>query len=189
MRRLDAELLADRARDLAGNGLNGLDLVFVELVPAVGPTQAELTVAFHNAIAVSQMDDAVNLNGVPASDIFTITGGTRIIGGTGAGQLAVLSVAAGPDTNFLVLTTSSIGDYSTYSLNVDFDDTSGDTLIDPLFASIPFKFRPGCFNLNCASSPEKGALAEVQPVVDYLARDFRRDRKGLVNAMRGRHPQ
>src|SRR6185369_3728524 len=108
MRRLDAELLADRARDLAGNGLNGIDLVFVELVPALGPNQAELTVVFHNTIAVSDIGDAVNLNGVPASDIFTITGGTRIIGGTGIGQLQVAAVAAGPDANSLVLTTSSI---------------------------------------------------------------------------------
>ena len=34
MRRIDEEVLADRARDLQLNGLNGLKLVFVELVPA-----------------------------------------------------------------------------------------------------------------------------------------------------------
>jgi hypothetical protein len=189
MRRLDPELLADRARDLATNGLNGLDLVFVELLPAVGPTLAELTVAFHNTIAVSDIDDTINVDAVPISNIFTITGGTRIIAGTGTGQLQVTAVAAGPDTNSLVLTTSSIGDYSTYSLNVAFEDAGGDTLIDPLFASIPFKFRPDCFNLNCAPAFGKGAPAAAQPVIDYLARDFDSIKHALINAMRARVPQ
>ena len=53
MRRLDAELLADRARDLQANGLNGLELVFVGLAPAAAPTHAELTVEFQNSIAVA----------------------------------------------------------------------------------------------------------------------------------------
>lgn len=189
MRRLDPELLADRARDLGLNGLNGFNLVFVELVPAVSPTQAQLTVSFHNTTAVSEIDDAINLNGVPVSDIFTISGGSRIVAGTGAGQLQVVSVAPGPDTQSLVLTTSSIGDYSTYRLNVAFDDASGDTLIDPLLASIPFKFRPGCFNLNCAPAFDKGAPAAAQPVIDYLARDFDSIKHVLINAMRTRVPQ
>lgn len=189
MRRLDPELLADRARDLGINGLNGLELVFVDLVPTAAPTQAELTVAFHNTIAVADIDDAVNVGGLPVSDVFTITGGTRIVGGTGAGHLQITAIAAGPDTNSLLLTTSSIGDYSTYSLNVAFEDARGDTLIDPLFASIPFKFRPGCFNLNCAPAFEKGAPATAQPVVDYLARDFDSIKHVLINAMRARVPQ
>ena len=188
MRWLDAELVADRARDLSLSGLNGLDLLFVDLVPAAGPTQAELTVTFHNAIAVADIDDAINLNGVPPTDIFTITGGTRIIGGPGPGQLQIAAVAAGADASSLVLTTTSIGDYSTYSLNVGFDDAVGDTLIDPLFASIPFKFRPGCFNLNCAPSIDKGAPALTQPAIDYRARDFESIKHELINAMRVRVP-
>lgn len=189
MRRLDPELLADRARDLGTNGLNGLDLLFVELVPAAAPVQAELTVSFHNSIAVADIDTAVNVDGVPVADIFTITGGTRIIGGTGAGQLQIESVTTTPEPNTLLLTTSSIGDYSTYLLNVAFDDATGDTLIDPLFAAIPFKFRPGCFNLNCAPAFEKGRPAAVQPVIDYLARDFESIKHVLINAMRARVPQ
>jgi hypothetical protein len=189
MRRLDPELLADRARDLGLNGLNGLDLVFVDLVPAAAPTQAELTVAFHNTIAVADIDDAVNVDHVPAFDIFTISGGTRILGGTGDGQLKITAVELGPDTQSLVLATSSIGDYSTYSLNLAFDDASGDTLIDPLFASISFKFRPGCFNLNCAPAFEQGTPAAAQPVIDYLARDFDSIKHVLISAMRARVPQ
>lgn len=189
MRRLDAELLADRARDLEGNGLNGLDLAFVDLVPAAAPTQAELTVEFQNTIAVTDIDDAVNVNGVPVSDIFTISGGTRILGGTGPGLLQITAVAAGPTAASLVLTTSSIGDYSSYRLHVAFADPAGDTLFDPLFASIPFKFRPGCFNLNCAPEFGKGEPAPVQPVIDYLARDFDSIKHVLINAMRSRVPQ
>ena len=189
MRRLDPELLADRARDLGIKGLNGLELVFVELVPAAAPTQAKLTLTFHNTIAVAEIDDAINVGGVPVTDVFTLTGGTRIVGGSRAGQLRVTEVAAGPDAQSLVLTTSSIGDYSTYSLDVAFENASGDTLIDPLLASIPFKFRPGCFNLNCAPTFETGTPAADQPVIDYLARDFDSIKHVLINAMRARVPQ
>ena len=188
MRRLDTEVLGDRARDLEANGLNGFDLLFVELVPAAAPTQALLTVEFHNANAVSDIDDAVNVNGVPPGDIFTISGGTRVRAGTAPGLLQVTAVAAGPTAESLILTTSTIGDYSTYELHVTFTDVAGDTVIDPLFAAIPFKFRPGCFNLNCADRIDKGRPAPQQPVIDYLARDFASIKHELINAMRTRVP-
>ncbi|SFA78489.1 putative baseplate assembly protein [Poseidonocella pacifica] len=188
MLRLHPETLEDRARDLEALGLNGFDLMFVELVPAAAPVQAELTVEFQNAVSVSDIDDAVNLDGVSPEDIFAITGGTRIRGGTAPGELRITAVAAGADPDTLVLTTSTIGDYSTYRLHVAFDDAAGDTVIDPLFAAIPFKFRPGCFNLNCAPAFDKGTPKPAQPVIDYLARDFASIKHVLINAMRTRVP-
>jgi len=188
MRRMDSEVLADRARDLQINGLNGLKLVFVDLVPAAAPTHAELTLQFQNTIAVPAIDDAVNVDGVPPADIFALRGGTRVVAGGLPGQLQVTAVAsvAAPDT--LVLTTSAIGDYSTYTLQVTFNDAAGDTLVDPLFAALPFKFRPGCFNLNCAPAFDAGAPAADLPVIDYLARDFDSIKHVLINAMRARVP-
>jgi hypothetical protein len=188
MRRIDDEVLADRARDLQLNGLNGLKLVFVDLVPAAAPTHAELTVQFQNTVAVAAITDAVNVDGVPPSDILSLRGGTRILAGDLPGQLHVTAVTALPAANMLRLTTSSIGDYSTYTLGVAFDDPAGDTLIDPLFAELPFKFRPGCFNLNCAPAFEIGAAAAELPAIDYLARDFDSIKHVLINAMRARVP-
>ena len=186
MLRLDSEMLKDRARDLEANGLNGIDLLFVELVPAAAPTQAQLTVEFHNANAVTDIDDAVNVGGVPPGDVFTISGGTRVRAGTAPGLLQITAIAAGPTPESLVLTTSAIGDYSIYKLHVAFTDASGDTVIDPLLAAIPFKFRPGCFNLNCGDRIDKGRPAPQQPVIDYLARDFASIKHELINAMRTR---
>jgi len=189
MLRLDPEVIEGRARDLAANGLNGLDLLFVDLVPAAAPTQAQLTVEFHNANAVTDIDDAVNVDGVPPGDIFTISGGTRVRAGTAPGLLQVAAVAAGATAESLVLTTSTIGDYSTYELHAAFADAAGDPVIDPLFAAIPFKFRPGCFNPNCADRIDKGRPAPEQPVIDYLARDFASIKHVLINAMRTRVPR
>ena len=132
--------------------------------------------------------EAVNIDGVPASEIFPLQGGTRILAGDLPGQLRVTAVTAVPAADTLLLTTSSIGDYSTYTLGVAFDDPAGDTLIDPLFAELPFKFRPGCFNLNCAPAFEIGAAAAELPAIDYLARDFDSIKHVLINAMRARVP-
>jgi hypothetical protein len=188
MRRTDPELLADRARDLEANGLNGLRLVFVDLLPAAAPTHAELAVQFHNDVAVAAIEAAVNLGGVPPTDIFTLRGGTRIRAGAGPGELRVAAVSASTDARTLVLTTTGIGDYSTYTLEVAFAGLGGDPLIDPLFGSLPFKFRPGCFNLNCAPGFEPGEAPAQQPAIDYLARDFDSIKHVLINAMRERVP-
>ena len=67
---------------------------------------------------------------------------------------------------FCELKVQPIGDYSTYTLKVIHRDVvldinnnpvlNGDgnpvleSKIDPLSASLDFKFRPGCFNSNCA---------------------------------------
>ncbi len=188
MRRIDDEVLADRARDLQLNGLNGLKLLFVELVPAGAPVQAELTVQFQNALAVADIDTAVNVANVPPRDIFSLGGGTRVLAGSLPGQLHIEAVAATAAADTLLLTTSGVGDYSTYVLGVAFSDAAGDTLIDPLFAELPFKFRPGCFNLNCAPAFDVGAPAAVLPEIDYLARDFDSFKHVLINAMRARVP-
>lgn len=188
MRRVDDEVLADRARDLALSGLNGLKLLFVELVPAAAPVQAELTVQFQNGLSVAGIDTAVNGAGVPAGDIFALGGGTRVLAGRLPGQLHIAAVAATGQADTLRLTTSGIGDYSTYTLTVAFADGAGDPLIDPLFAALAFKFRPGCFNLNCAPAFDVGAPAAELPEIDYLARDFDSFKHVLINAMRARVP-
>jgi hypothetical protein len=59
--------------------------------------------------------------------------------------------------------------------------------IDPIFAAIRFKFRPGCFNLNCASLPKYQPLP-AEPVIDYLAKDYDSFKHVLIAAMMERVP-
>jgi hypothetical protein len=187
MHKTDDERLADRARALVDHGLNGLKLLFVDLQPAAAPVCAQLTVQFQNTVAVEAMRQAVD-DGVPVTEVFALSGGTRIRAGGAAGELHIEALAAGADAQSLVLTTSGIGDYSTYTLTLSFADAEGRSLIDPLFASLPFKFRPGCFNLNCAPPPEAPPAPADQPAIDYLARDFDSFKHLLINAMRERVP-
>ncbi|WP_189465605.1 baseplate J/gp47 family protein [Litchfieldella qijiaojingensis] len=185
--RFDDEVLADRARDLEGEGLNGIDLVFVELEDATPPTFAELRLEFHNGLHLAAIDDAINIDGIAPTAIFTIRGGSRLPAGDGAGEVQVTQLLSASG-NALTLRVEPVGDYSTYTLRVDFRSGAGDDLIDPLFAEIPFKFRPGCFNLNCAPTWEKGREKAPKPVIDYLAKDFDSFKHVLINAMRERVP-
>jgi len=178
---LSNEALAERARNLWP--LNGFKLVFVSLPPAGPPTEAILDVEFQNANSLAAVVNDITVNGVPPASVFQIRGGPRIPAGTGAGQVQVVSVEAGADPVSLRLRVRPIGDYSTYTLTVvhasDFD---------PLFSEIDFKFRPGCFNLNCASPAAASEAHQDEPLIDYLARDFDSLKHVLINAMRDRVP-
>ena len=185
--RFDEEVLADRARDLEDEGLNGVELVFVELDLASPPVFAELRLEFYNDLHLAAIDTAINTDGNDPTSILSISGGSRLIGGNGPGEGQVTQLL-GVSGNALTLRVSPVGDYSTYRLGVRFQNAAGDDLIDPLFAGVPFKFRPGCFNLNCAPTWEKGREKAPKPVIDYLAKDFDSFKHVLINAMRDRVP-
>jgi hypothetical protein len=189
--RFDDEVLEDRARDLEDEGLNGIDLVFVELEAATPPSYADLQLEFHNGLHLAAIDTAINTNGIDPTSIFSISGGSRVLGGgsspTDPGQVQVIQLLALGSTS-LTVRVAPIGDYSTYELAVSFQNGMGDNLIDPLFAVIAFKFRPGCFNLNCAPTWQKGREPVAKPVIDYLAKDFDSFKHVLINAMRDRVP-
>jgi hypothetical protein len=185
--RFDNEVLADRARDLEDEGLNGIKLVFVALESSDPPGYGELRLEFHNTLHLTAIDDAVNVSAVPPTDIFSISGGSRLPAGNAAGEVQVTQLVS-HSGNSLVLRVAPVGDYSSYRLRVSFQSAGGDDLIDPLFAEIPFKFRPGCFNLNCAPAWEAGRDKMPTPSIDYLAKDFDSFKHVLINAMRERVP-
>ncbi len=169
--RFDSEALAARARNLGA--LNGIRLVFVTLDGPPSPAFALLDVEFHNANALAPL---------PAKTDFRITGGTRLRAGTGAGEVQITQVSAGSAANILRLRVEPIGDYSTYTLRIV------PPIFDPLFASIDFKFRPGCFNLNCAPSVDAAPPPPDEPAIDYLARDYDSFRHVLMASMMQRVP-
>lgn len=181
----DNEVLAERARNLGPR--NGVKLVFVTLEPPVVSTTAWLDLEFHNDNGLQDILDDVTANVVPAAQVFPLSGGTRLPAGSQFGQVQVDSVAAGRsnadgDLISLRLRVRPIGDYSTYTLRVAGDD------IDPIFSEIQFKFRPGCFNLNCAPAWTAGKAPPSQPVSDYLAKDYDSFKHVLIAAMQERVP-
>ncbi|MGE0397126.1 MAG: baseplate J/gp47 family protein [Kofleriaceae bacterium] len=172
----DQAALAERARNLGS--LNGLRQVRVTLDETVTPAVALLDVSFWNANHVVQILASPS----PAAVIFPIAGGQRMPAGASMGMVKVLAVAATAEPDMLRLTVGPIGDYSTYTLSLTFAG------IDPLFASLEFKFRPGCFSVDCAPEWTPRPPVEPAPAIDTLARDYDSFRHLLIGAMQRRVP-
>lgn len=162
---------------------NGIKFVQVTLVSNV----AELEVHFFNKNQLSQIFADAVANPDSVKTIFPITGGFRLPAGPAAGQVQVTQINAHPDPAqaALILTVAPIGDYSTYRLGLD---TLAYPNTDPLFSEIPFKFRPGCFNTNCAPEWKPGIQKKPVPVIDYLAKDYDSFRHTMIAAMTERVP-
>jgi hypothetical protein len=175
----DETALADRARALAPHGLDGLRQVRVTLDLAALPTpQALLDVSFWTGGELAN----ILADTTPPALIFPITGGNRLRGGRSQGQVQVTSIAATADPLTLRLVVVPIGDYSTYTLSIDHAN------IDPLFASLEFKFRPGCFSIDCAPDWTPPPPPDKPPKFDTLARDYESFRHALIVAMQDRVP-
>jgi len=165
---------------------NGIKSVDVKLTPA----QAELTVVFFNKNSLGQIFAKLVLDPPSVKRIFPLAGGHRLPAGQAEGQVRVTAVNAGADADTLVLTVAPIGDYSTYTLGVDprAVDPAAPPNFDPLFAEIDFRFRPGCFNTNCATEWDAAPAPQPSPAIDYLAKDYDSFRHTLIAAMMERVP-
>ncbi len=174
------EALNKRANNL--ETFNGIRLVLVSLSPDVNPPEAILTVHFYNNNELSNIVSEIAANSGRGREIFPITGGHRILGGSLTGQVQVFAVAEDTeDDKVLYLTVRPIGDYSTYTLSVVYSN------IDPIFSEIGFKFRPGCFN-NCAPDWDAPPKPKENPAIDYLAKDYDSFRHTLFSWMTNRVP-
>jgi hypothetical protein len=121
-------------------------------------------------------------------EIFPISGGARVRGGDASGQIQVNSITpSATDPNVLILVVKPVGDYSTYLLTL-ITPAAKNWKFDPLFAEIQFKFRPGCFNNNCAPEWEAALPPFEEPVIDYLAKDYGSFRRTMIDAMASRVP-
>jgi hypothetical protein len=175
----------ERANDLFAAGLNGLRLGLVELAG----NQALLELFFINALHVQAIRDAIAADPDSAGRIFVIKGGHRLPAGPGSGQVKCIGISDGQvnaagDLESLILSIAPIGDYSTYSVELVYDPTR----IDPYFAELAFKFRPGCFGGDCAPGWKPGRAKVAAPGIDYLAKDYDSFRHTLVSAMMERVP-
>jgi hypothetical protein len=178
------ERLVDRARDLGAKGLNAFKLAYVALDAAPKPAFAWLDVEFWNANALGVL---------PPAAAFTVAGADRRRAGNPARAVQVVQVLAGTGgANTLRLQIAPVGDYSTYLLSttatgLGAPDNALPLAMDPLLDELPFKFRPGCFNLNCTPA-DPVAPPPVEPEIDYLARDYDSFRHVLIAAMMKRVP-
>jgi hypothetical protein len=183
------EILAQRALHLEERSLNGMRMVIVTFEPGDNPVKALVEIHFHNEIGLDGLDtDEIAGPSFPLA----VRGGRRIPAGSGAREVRI--TAAEPymaGSGILTVTVEPIGDYSTYTLEITadrLDPAAAAPGIDPLFRSIPFKFRPGCFTNDCAPSVETGRAKEPEPVIDYRAKDFESFRHTLISAMMARVP-
>lgn len=172
----DQTALADRVKTLGA--LNGLRQLRLTLELAALPPRAVVDLYFWN------MSELVAMLADPAAPAlkFPISGGNRLRGGPSGGMVQVTSIAATAEPTVLRLAISPIGDYSTYTLSVDHAN------IDPLFSSLEFKFRPGCFSIDCAPDWTSSPPPDPTPAFDLLARDYESYRHALVVAMQKRVP-
>ena len=178
---IDKEALKDRAGELKAKSLNGMKLILIkDLKASIIPSQAILEVYFYNTNEIANFKTT---NPSTAQTLFTISGGHRILGGTDNGQVRVVKIQENSaNSTGLFLTIEPIGDYSTYTLHLNHPK------IDPLLNKIDFKFRPGCFNIDCAPAWEKHPPRKIDPVIDYLAKDYDSFKHTLINAMIKRVP-
>ncbi len=187
-----ARLMTDSPGPTAPNGIKLLRVVQVDNVADI----ALFEVHFYNLnYLASIVANYTGSNGL-AKTLFPISGGTRLRAGRALGQVQVDSTGNPPNVAItqpdptkpvLRLVVKPIGDYSTYTLGLN---TAGvpATLIDPMFAEIRFKFRPGCFNNNCAPEWEAALPPFEEPVIDYLAKDYGSFRQTMITAMSRRVP-
>src|SRR6266851_3341275 len=173
------EALQQRARNLGA--FNGIDFVLVRLNPAVNPVEAMITVQFFNNNEIANILAAATTP-AGAGRTFPISGGVRVKAGSLGGQIQTNTVSGNAADNFLVLTVAPIGDYSVYTLSIDHPN------IDPLFSSIHFKFRPGCFNTDCSPDWSPAEAAKIDPAIDYLNKDYESFRHTMIAAMMERVP-
>lgn len=172
------EALEKRADKLEANNLNGIRLVLVTLHPKPDPTEARLEVHFYNNIEIANI-----LNETSGPEfIFRISGGHRINAGPASDQVKPVEINGNPAGRVLTLTVKPIGDYSTYRLRIEYKN------IDPLFGEIDFKFRPECFNTNCAPTSEPAPEPNADPSIDYLAKDYDSFKHVMMAAMMERVP-
>jgi hypothetical protein len=194
-----SEPLLERARLMTEspgpNAPNGLKMVRVISVDTA-TDRAVLDIHFYNLNYLPTIVARYNANNTRAKSIFPISGGSRVRAGGASGQVQVMSSPSPPNSitipdatkPVVQIIVSPIGDYSTYTLGVSSSAVPG-SLFDPLFSEIRFKFRPGCFNNNCAPEWDPSLPPFEEPAIDYLAKDYGSFRQTMITAMSQRVPE
>ncbi|MBU1564814.1 MAG: baseplate J/gp47 family protein [Proteobacteria bacterium] len=163
-------------------------MVLVEIVDEM----AYLDLHFYNRNFFQEILELADTAADPAAArrLFPIYGGKRVPAGSASGQVQVVAIRdMDPTTEaspVLRLSVAPIGDYSTYTLGLA--SSAGTITLDPLFAEIDFKFRPGCFGIDCSPDWDAAPPAHDNPKIDYLAKDYHSFKHTLITALSQRVP-
>ena len=187
-----ARLMADSPGPTAPNGIKLLRVVQVDSAADF----ALLALHFYNLNYLPAIVAKYSASNSSGKSLFPISGGTRLRAGRAVGQVQVDSTGTPPNAAItqpdptapiLHLIVRPVGDYSTYTLSLNSAGIVA-AVIDPLFAEIRFKFRPGCFNINCAPGWAPALPPQEEPVIDYLAKDYNSFRQTMITAVSRRVP-
>jgi hypothetical protein len=169
------------------SGLNGID--FLEVLDRDAPDESErqrkLYVHFLKDLAGGQL----------TTDNILIEGGTRIRG------IVVTAAAIGGDQpdNVLTVEVNRAGDFSTYILRLvqDVSHAGGGggadqppPGFDPVLSQVPFSFKIECdSDFDCRAERVCPPALQVEPEIDYLAKDYNSFRQLMLDRMTVLMPQ
>jgi len=144
----------------------------------VDDAKAQLTVTLLAPITPSQRIYLAN----PLS--YGLTGGQRLFPRILAAAFPPPTSPPGPDSQSVVLTLDSAGDFSIYTLTVSGPD------VDPFFSSAKLRFRLACDDpFDCQlPSVQAAQQAELAVVIDYLTKDYAGFRQALLDFIPTRLP-
>ena len=171
-----------RRNQLAGTALNGIDYVEVLDHDAKDPAdrQKKLFVHFVNKLAA---DEYKKLQ-------FQIEGGERIL------NVKVNEVKEGnngaADDKVVTLNLDSYGDFSIYTLRLvrGSQDKRPPKNFDPRFAAVDFSFKVQCAtDFDCLPVCTCPPKVQLEPDIDYLAKDYDGFRRLMLDRMSAVLPQ
>ena len=157
----------ERRELLLESGLNGIDYIEVPW-----DDQRHIRVFFVNAPFV-----------IPSISDVTISGGVRVR------NIEVIATSAAVEpvtgTPYLEVTVNEAGDFSPYELTID---ALG--VLDPRFDSKLFSFKAGCpTDVDCADTDDCPPIELVEPIIDYMAKDYASFRQLLLDQLSTHVPE
>lgn len=164
------------------NGVREVQILNVD--PAVNGQGggALLVVQFFNDFKVAE----VRAN---PSGYFQITGGSRVQ----SFQLTPVEAVDLPaewstlnTAKTAVVKVTPLGDYSEYAFTAR--SPGNETLWDPLFQEVKFRFRPDCYSTDCRRTSGVPPGEKLKAPMDYLARDYDGFRHMLFSYMGSKVP-
>ena len=171
------QLVRGSDAQVGGLRVNGID--YVEVLDDTAPTEALrqrlLDVTF------VRPDGALS-GGAPAlgPEHFRVAGGSRVRG------IVVESVEAGPGDRTLRLTVDRAGDHSVYalSLHAGVGAEEPPANMDRVLASVDVSFKVDCpTGFDCQEPPSATGVADPEPAIDYLAKDYSSFRQLMLDRM------